>query len=150
MVRVIDGEVVASSRRPNGLDVTQVRVPLGVVNRLGHDLEAPDLARPARHRQADRADAAEEVEDPLGPGQPGELRRHPVEPLGHLGVGLEERLGGDADRQTAELLLIALDTRQQLCLAAGGGLGDAVEPGPQQTVGGGYGLGERIAIELAA
>ena len=25
------GEVIASSRRPNGLDVTQVRVPLGVI-----------------------------------------------------------------------------------------------------------------------
>ena len=38
------------------LDLVLLGVGLGVGDRLGDDLDAPDLARLRRHRQADRAD----------------------------------------------------------------------------------------------
>ena len=62
----------------------------------------------ARHRQPDRADPAEEVEDPLAAAQPGELGGDRVEALGHLGVGLEEGAVGHLQLQAAELLAQAL------------------------------------------
>ena len=90
------------------LDPVALGVALGVFDRLGDDLQSPDLAGRAGHRQADRADAAEEVEDALAAGQAGELRRHPVEALGHLGVGLEEGAVGHLEVEAAELLVQAL------------------------------------------
>ena len=41
-------------------------------------------------READRADPAVEVEEPLAAGEAGELAGDRVEALGHLGVGLQE------------------------------------------------------------
>ena len=70
-------------------------VALGVGDRLGDDLQPPDLAGAAGHRQPDRADPAVEVEEPLAAAQPGELGGDRVEALGHLGVGLEEGAVGD-------------------------------------------------------
>ena len=64
-------------------------------------------ARLARLRP-ERADAAEEVEDALCARQSGHLGRDPVEALGHLRVGLEERVVGDPEAQAAELLLEVL------------------------------------------
>ena len=73
----------------------------GVLDRVAHrrldELDADHLARPAGEREPDRADAAVEVEDALVPAQPGVLDGDAVEPLGHLGVGLEERLGRDQE-----------------------------------------------------
>ena len=56
------------------------------------------------HRQADRADPAVEVEEPLGAGQARVLGGDRVEPLGHLGVGLEEGAVRHLQPQAAELL----------------------------------------------
>ncbi len=74
------------------------------VDRLGDDLQPPDLAGLGGHRQADRADPAVEVEDALAAGQAGELGGDRVEALGHLGVGLEEGAVGHLQLQPAELL----------------------------------------------
>ena len=68
------------------------------------ELEAPDLAGVAGEGEADRADAAVEVEDALGAGEAGELGGDPVEALGHLGVRLKERAVGDLEVEPAELL----------------------------------------------
>ena len=75
-------------------DPVALGVALGVGDRLGHDLQPPDLAGPPRHRQPDRADPAVEVEDALAAAQPRVLGGDRVEPLGHLGVGLEEGVVG--------------------------------------------------------
>ena len=85
-------------------DPVERRVRLRVGDRLGDALEAPDLARPRGEREADRADPAEEVEEPLAAAEPGELAGDRVQPLGHLGVGLQEGVVGDAEAQPAELL----------------------------------------------
>jgi hypothetical protein len=79
-------------------------VALGVCDRLGDDLQSPDLSGVARHRQPDRADPAEEVEDALAAGEPGELAGDRVEALGHLGIGLEEGGVGHLQLEAAELL----------------------------------------------
>ena len=88
-------------------------IPLRSALRSASSIASGTISRPQispasrGHRQADRADAAEEVEDALAPGQSGELRRDPVEALGHLGVGLEERAVGHLELEAAELLVQA-------------------------------------------
>ena len=52
-----------------------------------------------------RADAAVDVEDPLASAEARVLGRELVEPLGHLGVGLEEGLRRDPEAQARDLLL---------------------------------------------
>ncbi len=86
------------------LDPVGGGVHLGVANRLGHALEAPDLARARGEREPDRADAAEEVEQALAAVEVGEVAGDRVEALGHLGVGLHEGRVRDAKAQAAELL----------------------------------------------
>src|SRR5215213_5211 len=94
------------------LDPIQLRVALGVGDRLGDDLQAPDVAGLLRHRQADRADPAVEVEEALAAAQAGELGRDPIEALGHLGVRLEEGAVGDLQLEPAELLAQAFLTER--------------------------------------
>ena len=116
---------------------------LGVGDRVGDgvldDLDADDLARVEREREADRADPAVEVVDALAAGQPGELGGRRVEPLGHLGVRLEEGLGRDLEAQGVaaelELLLDRLRALEQLVLAVARGLGNALGLGPDDAVG---------------
>ena len=93
---------------------------LGVGDRLGDALEPPDLARVGGEREADRADAAVEVEEALAPAEPGELAGDRVQALGHLGVGLEEGGVGDAEAKAAELLGEVLGAED-----AGGAVGAA-------------------------
>ncbi len=78
-----------------------------VGDRLLDDLQAPHLAGARGQRQPDRADAAEEVEDALPALQARVLARDAVEPLGHLGVRLEERVGAIAKRRPASSSSIA-------------------------------------------
>ena len=107
-----------------------------VLDRVGDgaldDLDADDLARAARQRQPDRADAAVEVVDALVAAQPGHLDRDAVELLGHLGVGLEERLGGDQELEVAEALAQLRRAGEQLRLAALRALAEARGLGPEQ------------------
>ncbi len=58
-------------------DPVALGVALRVGDRLGDDLQPPDLARPARHRQPDRADPAVEVEDALARRSSRRTRRRP-------------------------------------------------------------------------
>ena len=87
------------------------RVRDRVRDRRLDDVDAEYLAGAQREREAERADAAVEVVDALGAASAGVLGREPVEPLGHLGVGLEEGLRRDAEAQAGELLLEALVAR---------------------------------------
>ena len=82
------------------------------------DLDPPDLAGARREPHRDRADPAVEVEDPLEAAQRRALGGDPVEHLGHLGVGLEERLGGDPQVELAELLGQVFVAPDELGLAA--------------------------------
>ena len=82
-----------------------------VRDRLLDDLQAPHLAGARGHGQPDRPDPAEEVEDALPALQARVLARDAVEPLGHLRVRLEERVGADAEAQPADLLLDRLGRR---------------------------------------
>ena len=75
-----------------------------VGDRLLDELDAPQLARARGERERDRADPAVQVVHALPALQRGVLGGHPVQQLGHLGVGLEERLGGDAQVELAEAL----------------------------------------------
>ena len=81
------------------VDAVQPRVRDRVRDGLLDHLDAPHLTGLQRQRERDRADPAEQVEHLLATGEPGEVARHPVEHLGHLGVGLEEGLGGDPEPQ---------------------------------------------------
>ena len=58
-----------------------------------------------REREADRADSAVEVEDPLAPGEPRVVGGDRVQALRRLGVGLEEGRGRDSQPQARQLLL---------------------------------------------
>ena len=64
-------------------------------------------------REPDRADPAVEIPDRLAAGEPRGLARERVEPLGHRGVRLEERVRADAEAQAAELLLDPLLAPEQ-------------------------------------
>ena len=86
-------------------DRVQLRVLDRARDRLLGDLDPPHRHRVARHREADRADAAVEVVDGLAAGQPGVLARELVQPLGHRGVRLQERVRAHAEAQAADLLL---------------------------------------------
>ena len=115
------------------VDLVEPGVRDRVGDRLLDQLEPPDLTGARRHQQPDRADPAVQVVDAIGGRRRGVLDREPVQPLGHLGVGLEERVRGDPHPHAADLLLEPVAPGDQLRLAALGGLSDAVEPGPQQT-----------------
>ena len=81
----------ASPARKSGVvDPVRLGVGLGVGDRGGDRLHSPDLAGVGRHREADRADPAEQVEEPLVAAQGRVLAGDPVEQLGGLGVGLQE------------------------------------------------------------
>ena len=107
-----------------------------VLDRVGDggldELDADDLARPRGEREADRADAAVEVEDALAAAQPGGLGGVAVEHLGHLRVGLEERLGRDQEAQVAELLVQLRRAGEQRRLAALRALAEPRGLGPEQ------------------
>ncbi len=95
------------------------------------ELDPPQLAGARGERERDRADAAVEVVDALPALQGGVLGDDPVEQLGHLGVGLEEGLGGDAQVELAEALGQLGLAPDELGLAAGGGLGGALRARPE-------------------
>ena len=78
---------------------------------------------------------AVEVEDLLVPAQAGVLERDAVELLGHLGVGLEERLGRDQEVEVVEALGQLRRARQQRGLAAVGALAEVGGLRPPQAVG---------------
>ena len=124
-----------------------------VLDRVGHggldELDADDLARPRGERQADRADAAVEVEDALVAAQRGELGGVAVEHLGHLGVGLEERLGRDQEAQVAELLGELRRAGEQRRLAALGALAEPRGLGPEQARRASTRVDQRVGVELA-
>ena len=95
----------ASAARKRALrDPVELGVRLGVGDRLGDGLDPPDLAGVGGHAQADRADPAVEVEEPLAGAEARVLARDRVEQLGRLGVGLQEGEGGDAELEPAEAL----------------------------------------------
>ena len=130
------------------VDLVEARVLDRVGDRVLDELDADHLPRARGEREADRPDAAVEVEDPLVAAQAGELGGDAVEDLGHLGVGLEERLGRDQEAQVAEVLVQLRGAGQQLGLPALGGL---AEPGglrPQQAVGVDR-VEQRVGVELA-
>ena len=85
-------------------DPVRGRVVLGVGDRVGDALEAPDLARPPGEREADGADSAVEVEESLAAGEAGALAGDRVQALGHLGVRLQEGGVREPQAQPAELL----------------------------------------------
>ena len=112
-------------------------VRAGVVDRVGDglldDLDAPQLACPRGQGQAHGADAAVQVVEALPALERRELAGDAVEPLGHLGVRLEERLRRDREAQPRDLLVDALVARQEHRAPAARGLADAV--GPASTAG---------------
>ena len=89
----------------------------------------------ARERQARRADAAVEVVDALPALERRELAGDAVEPLGHLGVRLEERLRRDREAQPARAPRgSARRPTASIVRPPLRGLADAVGPRPQQAV----------------
>ena len=64
--------------------------------------------------------------------QRGDLGGTAVEDLGHLRVGLEERLGGDQEAQVAELLVQLRGAGEQRRLAAARALAEPLGLGPEQ------------------
>ena len=107
-------------------DAVGERVLARPLDRLLDDLDADHAACGARQREADRAGAAVQVPDDLAAGQRGLLDRVVVEEVGHLGVGLQERAGGDAQAQAADLLLEPGAPEERARRNAAGDLGDAV------------------------
>src|SRR3954467_874390 len=109
--------------------------PSPIGPRALHPLDAPDLAGRGSQREPDRADAAVQVVYALAAAEAGELDRGAVEALGHLGVGLEERVGRDAEAQSlAGALQFFLDhggAGQQVGLTVARGLGHAGAARPQ-------------------
>ena len=93
-------------------DVVEARVLDRVGDRRLDDLDADHLARAGGEREADRADAAVEVEDALVAAQLRELGGDLVQPLGHLGVGLEERLRADQEVEAARAARAAAACRR--------------------------------------
>ena len=83
-------------------------------DRLLDELDPPDLSRVRGERERDRADPRVEVIDPLPALQGGVGDRYRVQPLGHLGVGLEERLRRDPQVQLADPLVDVVDAGDQL------------------------------------
>ena len=77
--------------------VDVVRLGVGDASAIASSTISRPQISPARgcQRQADRADAAEEVVDALPALQARVLGGDAVELLGHLGVRLEERVGRD-------------------------------------------------------
>ncbi len=100
-------------------------------------------ARAASERP-DGADAAVEVVQALPALERGELGGDAVEPLGHLGVRLEERLRRDREAQPSDLLVDPLVARQEHRAPAARGLADPVGPRPQQAVAR-HGVDEAVA-----
>ena len=92
-------------------------VQLRVLDRAGDGLlahlDAPDRERVGGEREPDRADPAVEVVDRLVALDGGRLARELVEALGHAGVGLQERVGADAETQAEQLLLDRLLAPEQ-------------------------------------
>ena len=132
------------------VDAVQLRVLDRVGDRALDDLDAPDLARVAGQRQRDRAAAAVEVEDLLAAGQPASSIAIAVEALGHLGVGLEERLGRDAEAQAGRAPPRSNSLPAELLrLALARGLGHALRRCPENAVRARRGLDERVAVEVA-
>ena len=80
--------------------------------------------------------------------QVGELDRRAVEHLGHLGVGLEERVGRDQELEVAELLAQPLGALDPLRLAALGALAEVGGAGPEQPLAVDRG-GERVGVDRA-
>ncbi len=121
-------------------DLVAARARDRVRDGLLDELDAPQLAGARRERERDRADPRVEVVHALPALQRGVLGDDPVQQLGHLGVGLEERLGGDAQIELAEALGQLRLAPHELGLAAGGRLGDAARARPQHA---GEALAER-------
>ncbi len=71
-----------------------------------------------------------------------------VELLGHLGVGLEERLGADEELEAAELLAQLRDARQQDGLAARRALAELVLASPEEAVAP-HRVDQRVGVDRA-
>ena len=130
--------------------VTSLRRAFSIASRDGRldQLDADHLARPAGEREPDRADAAVEVVDALVAAQAGVLDGQLVQPLGHLGVGLEERLGRDQEVEVADLVVQLRAAGEQHGLAALGGLAEPLGLRPEQPVAG-HRVDQRVDVELA-
>ena len=98
---------------------------------LLEQLDPPQLARARGERERDRADPRVQVVHALPALQRRVLGDHAVQQLGHLGVRLEERLGGDQQVELAQALGQLGLAPHQLGLATGGRLGEAVRARPQ-------------------
>ena len=107
------------------------------------DLDADHAPRGARQREPDRAGAAVQIPDDLAAGEAGLLDRVAVEHVGHLGVRLQERAGGDAQAQAADLLLEPGPPEERPRRDAAGDLGDAVVDRVQHADDSGRALGEQ-------
>ena len=133
----------------NVVDLVALRVGDRVGDRLFDQFEAPDLGDARGHQQSDRADAAVQVVDALEAPQLRQLDRDSVEPLGHLGVRLKERLRGDPEAESAELLVEPVIAGEQLGLAAVRDLCGTLHPGPEHPVRGLRSFGESVAVKRA-
>src|SRR5205807_3951001 len=107
-----------------------------------------------REAEGDRADPRIQVEDALPALERGELARHAVQQLGHLGVRLEERLRGDAQVELAEALGELRLAPHELGLAPGRRLREAARARPQHAAEtlaqrGAQMAGELTGVELA-
>ena len=115
------------------VDAVGAGVVDGVGDGLLDELDAPQLAGARGERQRDRADAAVEVVEALPALERRELAGDAVEPLGHLGVRLEERLGRRSrKRSPPSSSWMRSSPDSSSCRPPLGRLAEAVGAGPQQ------------------
>ena len=123
--------VAAEEARVGHLVALRARDRVG--DGLLHQLDPPQLAGARRQAERDRADARVEVVDALPALQAGVLHGVAVHALGHLGVGLKERLGRDAQVELAHALGQPQLAPDELGLPSRGRLGEAARARPQHS-----------------